>query len=212
MAEPSERHVEEARHLMACPGYMVEREIAAALAAAERRGAEALAAQNDILRARCMAAYQAVGIADDPALNAEDIARLLDALVDSGGDDEPSPAFEAELGRLLPIRCAAAPEPAPMTGADVLRIFRPVPPEEADALHFALGTADGDAAAPDPAADLLAALQFYADEWRGSMIGGGEHHNTYCFQEPTEALMQDAGQRARDALGRQLVERVGQDR
>lgn len=31
MAEPSERHVDEARHLMACPGYMVEREIAAAL-------------------------------------------------------------------------------------------------------------------------------------------------------------------------------------
>lgn len=61
------------------------------------------------------------------------------------------------------------------------------------------------------AAFVRAALQFYADEWRGNMTGGGEHHNTYCFQEPTEALMQDAGQRARDALGRRLVERGGRD-
>ena len=47
---------------------------------------------------------------------------------------------------------------------------------------------------------MIRALQFYGDNWRGNMIGGGEQHNTYCFQEPTDELMQDAGSIARAAL------------
>lgn len=107
-----------------------------ALAAAERRGAEAQRA-SDLAKLSWSAA-------SEQSLGFEDTTRVLNEVRDAV--------------RAAPLATPPS-EPVPMTGPDVLRIFRPAPPEEADALHFALGTADDDAAAADPApaADVRAA-------------------------------------------------------
>ena len=44
-------------------------------------------------------------------------------------------------------------------------------------------------------------LTFYANEWRGNMEGDGETPGlSRCWQEPTDALLADEGQKAREAL------------
>lgn len=70
-----------------------------------------------LLSARCLAAYQALGIAAvrDREVHPDDLNKIMSALWDESGLCAPEhPAFNEELARLLPVR--VAPTPAAPSG------------------------------------------------------------------------------------------------
>lgn len=78
------------------------------------------APSRDVLLARIGAAYQCIGAADTDGLDEGDVVRLMDALVASASDGEVSPEYEAEIDRLLPIRCADPAPAADVRAADAI--------------------------------------------------------------------------------------------